>query len=211
MHLLGAMQSIMEYNGSAMVAMTGKGCIAIAADRRLGAQAQTVATDFQKLFQMGPTLFVGLPGLATDVQTFSQRLTFKLKLYKLREERDIEPKALTNLISSMLYEKRFGPYFIEPLIAGLDKDGQPYVASTDVIGCPMETTDFVVGGTSSDQLFGMCESLYKPNMEPDELFEVVSQALLNAQDRDALAGWGGVVHIVEKDKVTTRTLRGRMD
>ena len=62
-------QSIMEYNGSAIVAMTGKDCVAIAADRRLGAQAQTVSTDFQKLYQMGPKLFIGLPGLATDVLT----------------------------------------------------------------------------------------------------------------------------------------------
>ena len=63
------MQSIMEYNGAAIVAMIGKDCVAIAADRRLGIQAQTVATNFQKIFQMNDTLFVGLPGLATDVQT----------------------------------------------------------------------------------------------------------------------------------------------
>ena len=31
---------------------------------------------------------------------------------------------------------------------------------------------------------------------PDELSEVISQALLNAQDRDALSGWGGVVKIM---------------
>lgn len=63
------LQSIMEYNGAAIVAMIGKECVAIAADRRLGIQAQTVATNFQKIFQMNDTLFVGLPGLATDVQT----------------------------------------------------------------------------------------------------------------------------------------------
>eukprot|EP00045_Choanoeca_perplexa_P001642 m.21051 g.21051 ORF g.21051 m.21051 type:complete len:205 (+) comp11088_c0_seq1:149-763(+) len=203
--------SIMEYNGAAIVAMTGKDCVAIAADRRLGAQAQTVSCDFQKVFQMTPTTFVGLPGLATDVLTMSQRLQFKLNMYRLREEREIEPATLVNLISSVLYEKRFGPYFVEPIVAGLTKDGKPYVASTDLIGCPMETDDFVVGGTSADQLYGMCESLYKPDMSPDDLFEVISQALLNAQDRDALAGWGAVVHIVEKDKITTRTLKGRMD
>ena len=62
-------QSIMEYNGAAIVAMVGKECVAIAADRRLGVQAQTVATNFQKIFRMNDTLFVGLPGLATDVQT----------------------------------------------------------------------------------------------------------------------------------------------
>lgn len=63
------LQSIMEYNGAAIVAMVGKECVAIAADQRLGIQAQTVATNFQKIFQMNDTLFVGLPGLATDVQT----------------------------------------------------------------------------------------------------------------------------------------------
>ena len=41
------LQSIFEYNGSAVVAMIGKECVAIAADRRLGAQAQTVTTDFR--------------------------------------------------------------------------------------------------------------------------------------------------------------------
>ena len=52
-----------------MCAMTGKGCVAIAADTRLGVQAQTVACDFQKIFRMGKHLMVGLPGLATDVMT----------------------------------------------------------------------------------------------------------------------------------------------
>jgi 20S proteasome subunit beta 3 len=32
--------------------------------------------------------------------------------------------------------------------------------------------------------------------EPDELFETLSQALLAAVDRDALSGWGAVVHIM---------------
>lgn len=96
----------------------------------------------------------------------------------------------------MLGIRSFGPYFVEPIIAGLDKTGKPYVASTDLIGCPMVTTDFVVGGTCSEQLYGMCESLYKEDMEPDDLFEVISQCLLNAQDRDALSGWGGVVHVM---------------
>ena len=47
--------------------------------------------------------------------------------------------------------------------------------------------------------------------EPDELFETVSQALLNAVDRDALSGWGAHVYIIEQDKVTKRLLKGRQD
>lgn len=32
--------------------------------------------------------------------------------------------------------------------------------------------------------------------EPDDLFETISQALLNAVDTDAVSGWGAVVHIM---------------
>lgn len=47
--------------------------------------------------------------------------------------------------------------------------------------------------------------------EPEDLFETISQALLNAVDRDALSGWGAYVYIIEKDKVTKRLLKGRQD
>merc|ERR1711860_365283 len=202
----------MSYNGAAIVAMRGKDCVAIASDRRFGIQAQTVNMVFQKIFEMGPRLYMGLAGLATDVQTVSQRLNFRLNLYELRENRRIKPKTFLSMVSNLLYERRFGPYFVEPVIAGLDaKTGEPYVASLDLIGCPMITDDFVVSGTCSEQMYGMCESLWEPDLSPDDLFETISQALMNAVDRDAVSGWGAVVHIIEKDKVTTRTLKGRMD
>lgn len=60
---------------------------------------------------------------------------------------------------------RFGPYFVEPIVAGLDpKTNEPYIATMDLIGCPMETKDFVVGGTCAEQLYGMCESLWNPDL-----------------------------------------------
>ena len=63
-------QSIMSYNGGAVMAMRGKNCVAVAAEpQRFGVQAQMVTTDFQKIFPMGDRLYIGLAGLATDVQT----------------------------------------------------------------------------------------------------------------------------------------------
>lgn len=60
---------------------------------------------------------------------------------------------------------RFGPYYIEPVIAGLDpKTLEPFICSLDLIGCPMVTEDFVVSGTCSEQMYGMCESLWEPDM-----------------------------------------------
>lgn len=191
--------SIMQYNGGAVVAMVGKNCVAIAADRRFGVQALTLSCDFQKTFNVHDKLYYGLPGLATDVQTLNERFRFKTNMYKLREERDIEPKTFAHLVSSTLYEKRFGPYFVEPVVAGLDKKNEPFICSMDLIGCINFAKDFVVSGTSAPNLYGMCESLWEPNLEPEDLFETISQALLNAVDRDALSGWGAVVHVITPD------------
>ena len=57
--------------------------------------------------------YTGLAGLATDQDTFNEKLKFRIAMYGLREERDIKPASFGKLVSSLLYEKRFGPYFIE--------------------------------------------------------------------------------------------------
>ncbi len=201
----------MQYNGSAVVAMCGKDCVAIASDMRYGIQQQTVACDMNKVFPMGDRLFVGLSGLATDMQTMKNKLDFRLKMYALRESRTIRPKVFANLVSTMLYEKRFGPYFVEPVVAGLDAKEGPFICAMDLIGAPVFAKDFVVSGTTSDELYGVCEAFWKPNLNPDQLFETISQSLLAAVDRDCLAGWGAIVHVITKDGVTTKKLKSRKD
>merc|ERR1711934_282520 len=204
--------SIMEYNGAAIIGMCGKGCVGIAADGRYGIQQMTVGTNFQKIYKVNDKTFVGLPGLATDVQTLSQKIKFRHNLYKLREERDMNCRTFANMISSMLYERRFGPWFCEPIIAGLEgEENKPFICNTDLLGSPVETDDFVVGGTCTDFLYGACESLYKPDMGLDELFETLAQSLMAAVDRDCISGWGGVVHIITPTEIITKTLKARQD
>lgn len=182
---------------------------------RFGIQQQTLADDFHKVFRIHDKLFVGLTGLITDVQTVIQKLQFRHKLYALREERVMKPHVFAAMVKSLLYEKRFGPFFVEPLIAGLeDTDTEknvPYITATDLLGAGVDTTDFVVGGTCSEQLYGVCEAMYKPNLESEDLFEVISQALLAGLDRDCLSGWGAIVHIITPEGVIERQLKARKD
>jgi 20S proteasome subunit beta 3 len=201
----------MQYNGSGIVAMCGKNCVAIASDTRFGIQLQTVATDMPRVFRMHDHLYIGLAGLVSDLHTFKQNLEYRIKMYKLTEERDISPKAFSHLVSSMLYEKRFGPYFVEPVIAGLDGKGEPYICAMDLIGAPVETKDFLVGGTASEELYGTCESLFRPDLEPEDLFETISQALLAGINRDALAGWGAIVHVITPTGIVSRKLKVKQD
>jgi len=204
--------SIMEYNGGTIVAMTGKNCVGIAADRRCGLnQLQTISTHFEKIFPMTSKCLVGFQGLATDVQTLSELMQFKLKLYKLREDREMPTKVVSHLMGTTLYEKRFAPWFAEPIVAGLDKENNPYIAGFDFIGTESTAPDFVAAGTGTEQVFGVCESFWRPEMEPADLFETLSQCLLAGVDRDCLSGWGAVVHVLTPEGVTTKYLKTRMD
>ena len=110
------------------MAMAGKDCVAIACDLRLGLQALTVSNDFPKIFNYGPSTYLGLTGLATDVSTVSELFRYKVNMYRLREERDISPQTFANLVSSSLYERRFGPWFVSPVVAGINQTtGEPFI------------------------------------------------------------------------------------
>lgn len=63
-----------------------------------------------------------------------------------------------------LFACRFGPYFCSPVIAGLEQDGTPYLCGMDTIGAIETAHDFMVAGTAPDSLYGMCESMWRPDL-----------------------------------------------
>ncbi|CAD6338914.1 unnamed protein product [Miscanthus lutarioriparius] len=191
--------------------MVGKNCFAIASDRRLGVQLQTIATDFQRVFKIHDKLYIGLSGLATDAQTLYQRLVFRHKLYQLREERDMKPETFASLVSALLYEKRFGPYFCQPVIAGLGDDDVPFICTMDCIGAKVLVKLVFLANKSHAASSSMLSWKWHWSLEPDELFETISQALSSSVDRDCLSGWGGYVLIVTPTEVREHVIKTRMD
>ena len=118
---------------------------------------------------------------------------------------------------------RFGPYFTSPVIAGLDKisetEYKPVICTYDSIGYREHSDIFEVAGTGAEFLQGVCETWPaepfrypdRPNLEPEQLFEVVSNCLLSALDRDSLSGWGAYVYILTPTELIVRSLKTRMD
>nr|WCZ58409.1 proteasome subunit beta type-3 [Paratrimastix eleionoma] len=200
----------MSYNGSACLAMKGKNCVAICSDLHFGTNNLFVCRT-AKIFPITPKTFVGFTGLHTDSQTIHETLHFRSRLFALREGKEMSPKAVTQLTSTLLYEKRFSPYYCEPIIAGLDADNKPYIAGLDLLGCIASPEDFVCSGTTSENMMGVAESFWKPDLEAEPLFQAISQTLMAGLNRDCLAGWGAVVHIITPEKVITRYLKSRQD
>jgi len=199
-------------NGGSVIAMRGDGCVTIGSDLRLGSRFLTIVTNKEKIYKFGEHLYLGIAGLGTDAQTIVQRMTFRKNMYELRENRPIKPETFMHMLSNMQYEKRFGPYFCEPIVAGLHPTTfEPYIAASDSIGCIDAPEDFVAVGTAQHQMIGTCESFWEKNMDQDNLFEATSQSLLSALERDAASGWGAIVYTVTKDAVTAKTLQCRLD
>lgn len=123
--------------------------------------------------------------------------------------------SLSLLIFKIKLYHRWGPYFIAPVIAGLDKvddnNYEPIICTYDSIGYREHSGDFEVAGTGGELLYGSCEAFYKKDMNPEELYEVISNCLLAALDRDSLSGWGAYVYILTPDELIVRALKTRQD
>ena len=202
---------LMESLGGCVIAMKGKDCIAIASDLSFYDDRFLKGTNTPKVFKIHDKLFVGISGLLGDISTVKQLLEYEISGFLIKENRYPEHFELTNILSHLLYKNRFTPFFIEPLLAGLDKDGNPVISSMDIIGATSNSNKFSVSGSCSDGLYGICELLWKPDMNEKELFNVICKCINFTTNRDCLNGWGANIHIITKNKVLNKKLEFRID
>ena len=206
--------SITTYNGSGLVAMKNEQCAIIVSDTRYGESLLTMGTKAQKIYQITSKCVVGLGGLITDCQTFSNKLKYEARMYKLIHERELSPKSVASVMQKLLYEKRFGPYFIDPLVAGVDDNGVTYIAGMDIIGSTECPDHFVASGTSADMITGIAESVaqhLEPDTPPKYVLEQAVEACRSGLNRDCIAGWGMRACLITKEAMTWHDFEMRMD
>jgi 20S proteasome subunit beta 3 len=104
-------------------------------------------------------------------------------------------------VRSLLCRHCFRSDVIDPVIAGADPVGNvPFIATSESIGAFSKGDNFVVAGRSSETLLGLCESVSRPGINPDELFHRTAKCLLASVERDSLAGWSGIAHLITPDQ-----------
>jgi len=216
------------------MAMAGKGCVAIAVDKRFGSGPQLVNISCRRILTIHSKLLVGFTGLDSDVQNIAQELSIHVSSKSAREsslfrnsknsntkKSRISPRAMAALTSNVLYSKRrrSSPYYCEPIIAGLeleiDNNGlvsyKPFLCSQDVIGAQLKTRDFVCCGAAKNALYGTAEAMWRPNLDPEELAQVCARAFMSALERDCLSGYGAVVYVITEDGIVRQELLSRTD
>lgn len=203
--------SISEYYGGSSLAMIGKDGIVITADKRFGNQASTLHSNFNRLYKITDRIILSLTGFVPDCQILYKILRKHINMFKLNQQREIEPNEFTSLLSYILYSKRFSPYIISPIIAGFDRENIPHLYTMDLIGCVSTHKDFASSGTAQNNLTGISDVLFVEGMETEDLFVTTTQAFLNAIDRNALSGWGANSIILTPTKRIHREVKTRQD
>lgn len=182
-----------------------------------------IGASSRRVIRVHSTSMVGMSGLDGDILTFASDVEAELRLKRVEAEgvgelasELIRPQSLAQLVSTKLYAQRTtSPYYVEPVIVGLEKNGdgnvEPFLCAQDALGAQMQTDDFVVSGTCSASLYGVCEAFYEENMEPDVLWRRAAHCLITAMERDCLSGVGAVVHLMTAQGITTHFIQCSSD
>jgi 20S proteasome subunit beta 3 len=113
---------------------------------------------------------------------------------------------MSTLLSHILYGQRQSPYYVEPIVAGLElvrERGEadcyvtkyiPYLCAFDVIGAKSISKSFVCSGTAS--MYGTAEAMWRPGLQPQDLARICGKAFISALERDCLSGYGALVYLM---------------
>jgi len=206
-------------NGGNIVAVGGKGYVIIASDTRLSSGYSIYTREQPKLFQLTGQTILGSTGCWCDVLTFTRILEARLKMYKYEHNRTLSTAASVQLVQNMLYFRRFFPYYISNVVAGLDADGNGAVYSYDPIGHCSKSTYHAGGSSTSliqpllDNQIGLknIENAERKELSKDDALKIVKDAFISAAERDIYCGDGIQIKIVTAAGVDTQTFDLRKD
>lgn len=185
-------------NGGTAVGIAGKDYVILASETRLSTGYAIRTREQPKIFQLSPRILLAATGCWCDASTFAKVIEARTKNYLYENNRSISTPACAQLISNMLYYKRFFPYYISPLLAGLDEDGKGVLYSYDPIGHFEKHTYRAVGSSATliqpflDNIVGLknIRGFYPEpaDLSVEEALKLVKDVFVSAGERDIYVG-----------------------
>lgn len=211
-------------NGGSTLAISGRDFTILAGDTR-STSGYNINTRYEpKLFRIGTSitspLVLSVVGFAADGHALKERLDTIVKLYKYQHGKDMSVKACAQRLSTILYGKRFFPYYVTAILGGLDEEGRGAVYSYDPVGSYEREQCRAAGAAASlimpfldnqvnfknQYLPGSGEglSLKEKPREPlplDHVMQLVKDAFTSAAERHIEVGDGLQIFVVTKEGV----------
>ena len=112
-------------NGGSTVAVAGEDFVVIASDTRLtNGGFGILSRQIPKMFQLTDESVLAACGCWADVLTLTKLINARIQMYKYTHNRSMKTPATAQMLANMLYSKRFFPYSVRNILAGLDDEGE---------------------------------------------------------------------------------------
>ncbi|KIX00341.1 uncharacterized protein Z518_10480 [Rhinocladiella mackenziei CBS 650.93] len=127
-------------NGGSTLGITGADFAILAGDTRSTSGYNINTRYAPKLFRIGDDgdsssrIVLSVVGFAADGNALKERLDAVVKMYKYQHGKPMSVKACAQRLSTILYQKRFFPYYVHAILGGLDEDGKGALYSYDPVG-----------------------------------------------------------------------------
>ncbi|KAF7597411.1 Proteasome subunit beta type-6 [Aspergillus hancockii] len=129
-------------NGGSTLGITGADFAILAGDTRSVAGYNINTRYDPKVFKIGGDddtgegahILLSVVGFAADGHALKERLDAVVKMYKYQHGKPMSVGACAQRLSTILYQKRFFPYYVHAILAGLDEEGKGALYSYDPVG-----------------------------------------------------------------------------
>ncbi|KAK8844147.1 hypothetical protein IAR55_006941 [Kwoniella newhampshirensis] len=121
-------------NGGTILAIAGKDFSVIAGDTRQS-EGYSIQTRYaRKVWQLTDKVVLATNGFAADGNNFVKRVKQRLEWYEHAHHKPMGLKSIARMIQTILYGKRFFPYYVYNILGGIEEDGSGAVYSFDPVG-----------------------------------------------------------------------------
>jgi len=165
-----------------LVCMDG---IVMASDRRATMGYFIASKDIHKIYQIDDYLSMTIAGGVGDAQALVRLMQAESNLYKLKHGKNMSTKAAANLLSNILHNYKFYPFYVQLLIGGMGD--KPEVYSLDALG-GLTDEKYVSTGSGSPVAYGVLEEQYKDGGSVKDNLRCAARAIAAAMKRDAATG-----------------------
>ncbi len=182
--------------GTTTLGLTCKDGVVLATEHRATMGTLIAHKKTKKLFKISDNIGLTVAGLVGDAQILARYLTAEAELYQMKKGREMPLRSAATMMSNILNGRRYYPYWVQLLVAGVDGDGH-HVYSLDAAGGSIPD-DYVTTGSGSPYVYGVLEDHFKDGMTTSEGADLAIRALHAAMKRDAASGNGMSVAIISK-------------
>lgn len=195
------MNEDVEYmiTGATAVGLNCADGVVLAAEKRLALGRFIQSRNVQKVFLVDNRIGAAVAGLFSDSQQIIRLIKAYVNLYNLEHEEApvIGVRTAAKLMANVLFGNRIYPYYVEPIVGGVDKKGsQLYVL--DPIGSLMDEA-YIATGTGATIAIGILEDGHSDDITVKTGRELAIDAIQMASRREATSGDGiDVLVITEK-------------